>query len=586
MKKRILALILIVSVAVLVPFSAFAAGSGGFHLSATSVGVRPGDCVKISAYNGTSAVGAIWSSADESVATVNGEGVVVGVRLGQTTVTASWGSYQASCVVNVARKGIDVSSWQGSAIHSSINWSTVKASGVDFAMIRTGLGSSASKDADFETNYTNAKASGIKVGVYHVAYATSVAVAQREADYCLQILGGRKLDYPVAYDLETSEVAGLSDVLTGQVVQAFCSKIQAAGYKAIVYTYKSFYESHLTSSLVSQYDTWIAHYGVAKTSFSRPYTMWQYSSSGSVPGISGACDLDYGFYDYSTGGGGGQGVQNPQPAPQVFRSDTTATYTFGANKDYVYKITTNDTITPTAASSNPAAVSVSYYGRTGDGYLFKIMNRGAGRAVITTTAANGMSVSFQAVGTGSSVQTPSTQAPSGGALKCDTTAPYTFGSNASYVYKVYTASSTRPAAVSSNPAAVSVAFAGRVSDGYLFRIANVGAGSAVITTTAADGSKASFTATGSAPVPAAIASDTPYQFAMKRGGFYTYRFTPSAGQALTFSTGNGSVIAGVSVYRLNGSYYYKIRAVGAGGAGVYAAGSNGVPQRVGVVTVS
>lgn len=616
LKKRIFAvvLILIVSGITMMSFPAYAAG-GGFTLSATSIGEKVGDYTRLFAYNGGSeATGTIWTSADETIAKVDNDGRVTGTGIGQTVVTAYWGSSSASCVVNVAYQGIDVSAHQG-----SINWTSVKNAGIDFAMIRTGYGSEAwdqQTDAYFATNYANAKANGIKVGAYHYSYATNVSMASEEADLCLNILNGRQLDYPVAYDVEDKSQLGLSTETLGQMVQAFCSKIQAAGYKTVVYSYYNFYNAHLTSPLVTQYDTWIAHTGVDSTPF-RPYTMWQYGWK-TIPGISGSCDVDYSYYDYSTGTGGkntgGSGNTGtttpsfPESSEQIFTSDTTGTYTFGTNKDYYYKITTNDTMTPSAASSNPSAVSVSYDRRLADGFQFKITNNGSGQAVITTTAANGTKTSFTAVGSGGTVTTPptNTQPDSGSgsgdsgapvtpggdgsaaSLKCDTTQPYSFGPSGSYIYKVYSTDSAQPKAVSSNPSAVAVSFYQKASDGYLFRITNVGSGTAVITTTAANGATASFTAYGTAPsMPAGITSDTPYQFTMKKGSTYVYKFTPaSSSTALTFSTGNGAVISSVSVQKIGSSYYYKIQAAGSGQAGVYAAVSNQSPQRVGIVTIA
>ena len=608
MKKKILALVLILVVSgiSMMSFSAYAA-DGGLTLSATSIGEGIGDYTRLFAYSGSSeATGVIWTSADETVATVDSGGRVTGTGIGQTVVTAYAGSSSARCVINIAYKGIDVSAHQG-----SINWASVKSAGIDFAMIRTGYGSEAwdqQTDKYFETNYAGATANGIKVGAYHYSYATNVSMASDEADFCLHILNGRKLDYPVAYDVEDKSQLGLSTDTLGQMVQAFCSKIQAAGYKTVVYSYYNFYNAHLTSPLVAQYDTWIAHTGVDSTPFS-PYTMWQYGWK-TIPGISGSCDSDYSFYDYSTGTGGeitgggsggtgGSAPTLPESSEQIFASDTTGTYTFGTNKDYYYKITTNDTMTPSAVSSNSSAVSVSYYTRLADGFKFKLTNNGAGQAEITTVAANGTKVSFTAVGSGggtpsvppaSPPETPVT--PGDGTqtstLKCDTTQPYSFGSSGSYLYKVYSTDSVQPKAVSSNPSAVAVSFYQKTSDGYLYRITNVGSGTAVITTTDASGAAASFTAYGTAAsMPAGITSDTPYLFDMKRGNTYVYKFTPSSGSAaLSFSTGNGAVISSVSVQKSGGSYYYKIQAAGAGQAGVYAAFSGQAPQRVGIVTVA
>ncbi|MFU0833040.1 MAG: Glycosyl hydrolase family 25 [Oscillospiraceae bacterium] len=701
MKKRILALILIVSGIMFLTTPTFAADDSlsGFTLSESSIGVRVGDYTRLYAYFGSSIDTDVkWTSQDETIATVDSEGMVTGKKIGQTVVSAQSGAYKASCVVNVAYKGIDVSSWQG-----SIDWEAVKNSGVDFAMIRTGYGHenwSKQTDSYFETNYENAKANGIKVGAYHYSYATNVAMAEAEAEFCLHILNGRELDYPVAYDVEDKSLWGLSADTFGQMVEAFCSKIEAAGYTPIVYSYYNFYNANLTSPLVSKYDTWIAHTGVDRTPFSH-YTMWQYGWR-TIPGIStGPCDVDYSFYDYSSGDNSSDDdseVIFPETGEQIFTCDTTGTYTFGTNKTYYYKITTNDTFTPTASSSNPDAVSVSYAKRMTDGFLFKLTNNGPGKAVITTTAGNGTSVSFIAVGSGSSENTSSSQEDestteeetdtqtSSQVLKCDTTLPYTFGSNNSYIYKVYTTSTTPPTAVSSNPSAVTVSYYGKASDGYLFRITNVGTGAATITTTDANGASVSFTAngtlqtsgsTGGLPVstgtlkcdttnpytfgsnnsyiykvyttsttpPTAVSSnpsavtvsyygktsdgylfritnagtgeatittmdasgasasfkaigtlsvqsssdiqsDTPYLFSMKKGNTYMYKFTPSSGtSSLHFTTGNGSVIQSVSVTKMDGSYFYKIKAVGYGQAGVYAAESGKSPQRLGIVTV-
>lgn len=596
MKKRILALILVmvVSGVVLLPLPTFAADTsiGGFRLSDSSIGVRVGDYTKLNAYFGSSVdSGATWSSANETIATVDSTGIVTGKKIGQTVVTATDGPYSSSCVINVAYKGIDVSRYQG-----TVDWSAVKNYGIDFAMIRTGFGSenwSAQTDPYFESNYTNAKAQGLKVGVYHYSYATSVAMAQTEADFCIHILNGRQLDYPVAYDVEDKGQWGLSTDTLGQIVQAFCSKMQAAGYKTVVYSYYSFYKAHLTSPLVGQYDTWIAH-STSQTDFS-PYTMWQYGQR-SVPGVSGACDVDYSFYDYSgsgssNNGGGTTAPTVPDSSEQVFTSDTTSTYTFGTNKTYNYKIKTNDTFTPSVSSSNPSAVSVSYLKRLSDGFLFQLTNRGAGSAVITTTAGNGTSLSFTAIGSGTdtAVKTQPGSAESGGTLRCDTTLPYTFGTNSSYIYKVYSAASAVPAAVSSNSSAVAVSYYGKASDGYLFRLINSGTGSAVITTTDAHGASASFTANGtlSGQTPSSIKSDTPYLFSMTKGKTYMYRFTPVSGTpALRFSTGNSAVLQSVSAMQSDGSYFYKIKAVAAGQVGVYATEQGKAPQRLSIVTVS
>lgn len=604
-----------------------------------------------------------WSSADPSVATVDVTGRVTGVSAGHTTVTAAFGSdCLAQCAVNVGYKGIDVSEHNG-----SINWTSVKNAGIDFAMIRTGYGGdpdawTQQKDDEFESYYSGATAAGLKVGVYHYSYATNVTMASQEADFCISILNGRHIDYPVVYDVEDKSQWGLSTSTMKQIVDTFCSRMQQAGYKVAVYSYVTFYNNYLTSC--TGYDTWIANTGgVAAPNFSYPYTMWQYAQD-YVSGVSGACDLDYSYIDYSSSSSGSSGGSTSTMDPLTFSCDTSS-YTFGSNSTYTYKITTPDTYPPTAVSSNPSAVTVSSAKATTNGFLFTMTNVGAGTATITTTAGDGRSVSFVATGTGTA---------SASTLKCDTSS-YTFGSNSVYSYKITTNASTPPTAVSSDSSVVSVAYAQKLSDGYLYQIKNVGSGTAVITTTAAngmsvsfpatasgaasasaklvcdtssytfsagsvyyyykittglssapsasssnssavsvtyaqklsdgylyriknessgsavitttasDGSTVSFPAKGTAQVSTSVKSDTPFYFNMKKGSTYQFEFTGGSGAALSFTCGNGSVLKGVSTKKINGKYYYKVTAVGKGCAGIYAVSSGGA-ERVSIVTVA
>lgn len=482
-------------------------------------------------------------------------------------------------------QGIDVSKYQ-----NQIDWTAVKNAGIQFAMIRTGFGGDPNSwdsqtDPYFESNYAEAASAGLKVGAYHYSYAASITDASNEADLCLHILNGRHLDYPVAYDVEDPSLSGLSTDTLGQIVQTFCSKLQQAGYQVLVYSNVNFYNAHLTSTAVSQYDTWIANYTQnSLPNFSGKYTMWQYSSSGSVPGISGSCDMDYSYVDYA---GGGSTTPTTPIDPMAFTCDTTS-YTFTTNSQFTYKITTLDTMPPTATSSNPSAVSVSGPRATTQGFLFTLTNVGAGTATITTTAADGRKVSFQATGTGSATTPTTPSNTAGGTMRCDTSS-YTFSPSATYYYyKVTTADSTAPTASSSNTSAVSVSYSRKLSDGYLYRIKNVGTGSAVITTKSTGGATVSFTAVGSAAtsvVSGEVKSDTPSYFTMKNGSSYQFKLTGTKGASYSFACAGNTVIKAVSLKSTDGSYYYKVSAIGKGSAGIYATASNGKPQRVCIVTV-
>ena len=189
--------------------------------------------------------------------------------------------------------GIDVSYAQG-----KIDWEKVKTSGkVDFAILRAGYGREYSQvDEQFARNYSECKRLGIPVGVYWYSYATTAAEAKREAQVCLDTIQGKQFEYPVAFDIEEKDSLQNADALC----KAFCDAIEAAGYYAAIYTFKSALEYQLSDSIKSRYDIFLSHIGVSKTDYSGTYGLWQYSWTGKIDGISGDVDLDYAYIDYPT----------------------------------------------------------------------------------------------------------------------------------------------------------------------------------------------------------------------------------------------------------------------------------------------
>ena len=194
--------------------------------------------------------------------------------------------------------GIDVSRHQ-----KEINWGAVRSSGVDFAMIRSGYGKdSGQEDPYFRQNIMQARANGIRVGVYHYSYADSVERARAEAEYCLSIIrpyGG--LDFPVAFDFEESsrKKKELRDENT-DIVIAFCTVLRNAGYKTSLYSGANMLNNYIDCNRVRDngIDLWVAHYGVSEPRINYPYEMWQYTSSGKIAGIDGNVDLNYSYKKY------------------------------------------------------------------------------------------------------------------------------------------------------------------------------------------------------------------------------------------------------------------------------------------------
>lgn len=194
----------------------------------------------------------------------------------------------------MATKIIDVSTWQG-----NIDWSKVKADGVQGAIIRAGFGKVASqKDNKFERNYTNAKAVGMPIGAYWYSYATSVADAKKEAEVCLSILKGKQFEYPIYYDLEDPSMTGCGKSVLTQIATTFCETLESAGYYVGIYSNPNWLKNYLNYNTVKKYTLWLAHWGVSEPSYE--CGLWQYSSSGSVSGISGKVDMNWGYQDFPT----------------------------------------------------------------------------------------------------------------------------------------------------------------------------------------------------------------------------------------------------------------------------------------------
>ena len=127
-------------------------------------------------------------------------------------------------------RGIDVSSWQ-----ESINWSQVKTSNVDFAMIRISHGLSY-MDPYYEANMRGAENAGIPAGCYVYTAARNVSEAIEEAQMAIRKMNGFTVSYPVAYDIEDETLAStLTKAQLTDLVIAFCTEIRNAGYYPIVY---------------------------------------------------------------------------------------------------------------------------------------------------------------------------------------------------------------------------------------------------------------------------------------------------------------------------------------------------------------
>lgn len=198
--------------------------------------------------------------------------------------------------------GIDVSVHQG-----SIDWQKVKDSGIEFAMLRVGYRGYGSEgkimpDKYFEENIQGAYSVGMDVGIYFFSQSVTEAEARQEAAYVIEQIEPYRqyITYPVVYDWEHQNYAGSRtqkipnvDMMT-TMIHAFCQEIEDAGYQPMVYFYQNLAYNNLDLSQVTEYPFWLAQY-TDYPSFYYNFDMWQYTSSGKIPGISGAVDLNLYF---------------------------------------------------------------------------------------------------------------------------------------------------------------------------------------------------------------------------------------------------------------------------------------------------
>lgn len=194
-------------------------------------------------------------------------------------------------------KGIDVSAWQG-----QIDWKTVAAYGMDFAILRiTEAGNVI--DEHFERNYTECQKYNIPTGVYKYSYAMTIAEIQSEARKIVSVLNGRKLQYPVWLDLEYNNQRSLGAENIHKMAEAFEKIITAAGYKFGIYCNVDWYMNVICSHL-KKYDFWIARYPANDDGWLQERLRpdfgvgWQYSSKAKIPGINGTVDRSVFYKDY------------------------------------------------------------------------------------------------------------------------------------------------------------------------------------------------------------------------------------------------------------------------------------------------
>ncbi len=242
-------------------------------------------------YTGWQVIDGVTYFFDKNGNKVTGDQVILGAKYSfnsDGSLNKSSGSF-----------GIDVSKWNG-----NIDWNAVKNSGVSYVIIRCGYRGSTSgaliEDPKFRANIQGASKAGIKVGIYFFTQAVNEVEAVEEASMVLSLIKGYNITYPVFLDVESSggRADGISVSTRTAVCKAFCQTIQNSGYKAGVYANKTWFNEKIETPSLTGYKIWLAQYAAAPSYSRTRYDIWQYSSKGSVPGISGSVDMNTSYMGY------------------------------------------------------------------------------------------------------------------------------------------------------------------------------------------------------------------------------------------------------------------------------------------------
>ena len=199
---------------------------------------------------------------------------------------------------------MDVSRWQG-----TIDWGKVKASGLVSGVMLRALGNSAKDspskpyiDPTFERNYAECQRLGIPCGVYYYCKAVNTAEADAELALLRKVLTGKTVQLPVAVDIEDNYVqATLGKQTLTDIAAHALAAIEQMGFYAMLYTGLYFGQTNLYmgGAALKPYDVWLAAYRSEKPEPGWPFGLWQYTSKGKIPGVSGGVDLSHAYNDYT-----------------------------------------------------------------------------------------------------------------------------------------------------------------------------------------------------------------------------------------------------------------------------------------------
>ena len=200
--------------------------------------------------------------------------------------------------------GVDLSYHQ-----PSVDWDQLKASQVEFVMLRCGYRGYSEggliMDEKFREYASKCNEYGIPMGVYFFTQAVTVEEAVKEAEFVIDAIKDFDISYPVAFDTEyvseetaRTNLTEISDELRTDMIKAFCERVEEEGYYPMYYASENWVRRNMYFEELSDYDLWAAMY-MDENDFLFDHTIWQYTCEGNVPGIDTQVDLNVSMVDYS-----------------------------------------------------------------------------------------------------------------------------------------------------------------------------------------------------------------------------------------------------------------------------------------------
>jgi GH25 family lysozyme M1 (1,4-beta-N-acetylmuramidase) len=205
----------------------------------------------------------------------------------------------ASAGLSSRATGIDLSAYQHPS-GAAVDWPRVAASGQRFAIVKatelyTGTGGLPVLYTNpyLHADLSDAHAAGLVVGCYAFAHPEFSATVQAD-DFAAAVGTLPEGSLPPVLDLETS--GGLSVAALQVWTQAFLDRLQQdTGVAPMIYTGPGFWSTYMGGTTAfARYPLWEAHWtsAPAPAAFGgwSSYTVWQFTNTAVVPGISGYVD--------------------------------------------------------------------------------------------------------------------------------------------------------------------------------------------------------------------------------------------------------------------------------------------------------